>query len=101
MQSREAYVAGQYHRQDELIRWHDPGPPLHFQRLFHQLPEPEFLQQRAYGEQSSVGGQILAVKVIGRGRPDFIGLWRCRMNPLLDGRSADILWLIVHRLGGS
>ena len=74
MQSREAYVAGQHHRQDELIRWHDPGLPLHFQRLFHQLTESEFLQQRAYGEQSSVGGQILAVEVIGRGRAYFIGL---------------------------
>src|ERR1017187_4970356 len=36
-----------------------------------------------------------------RGRPDFIGLWRSCMNPLIDGRWADILWLIVHRLGGS
>ena len=23
------------------------------------------------------------------------------MNPLIDGRWADILWLIVHRSGGS
>ena len=23
------------------------------------------------------------------------------MNPLIDGRSAVILWLILHRLGGS
>ena len=101
VQSREAHVAGQHHRQDELIHWHGPGLPLHFQRVLHQLPESEFLQQRAHGEQSSVRGQILAVKVIGRGRPDFIGLWRCRMNPLLDGRWADILLLIVHRLGAS
>ena len=101
MQSREAHVAGKHHCQNELIHRHDPGLPLHLQRFRHQLLESEFLQQCAHGEQASVGGQILAVKVIGRGRPDLIGLRRCRTNPLHDGRWAAILWLVVHRLGGS
>ena len=29
MEPREAHVAGQYHRQNESIRGHDPGLPLH------------------------------------------------------------------------
>ena len=91
MQSRETHVAGQHHRQNELIRWHRPSLPLHSQGLFHQLLEPEFLQQRAHGKQSSVGGQIFAIEVIGRGRADSIRFWRGRMNPLIDGRTAIIL----------
>src|ERR1017187_5255709 len=99
MQSREANVAGQHHRQDELIPWHDPGLPLHFQRLLDQLTEPEFLQQRAHGEQSPVRGQILAVEVIGRGRADFIGFRRDLLQALIYGGFVAILFSVCNHLG--
>src|ERR1019366_5727054 len=73
--------------------------PLHFQRLLHQLPEPEFLQQRAHGEQYSVGGQILAVEVIGRGRPDFIGFRGDFLRALFYGVFVAILVSVCNHLG--
>src|ERR1035438_5900258 len=40
VQSREAHVAGQHHRQDELIPWHGPGLPLHFRSEEHTSELP-------------------------------------------------------------
>ena len=39
VQTREAYVAGKHHRQDELIRGHDSGQTLHFQRFPRSVVE--------------------------------------------------------------
>src|ERR1022692_2857393 len=99
MQSGEAHVAGQHHRQDELICWHDPGLPLDFQRLFHQLTESEFLQQRAHGEQAPVGGQILTVEIIRRGRADFIGFRGDLLQALIYGGFVAILFSVCNHLG--
>ena len=99
VQAREAHVAGQHHCQNESIRWHDPGLPLHFQRFLHQLLEPEFLQQRAHREQSSVGGQILAVEVIWRGRPNSIGCRRYLLRALFYGGFVAILFSVCNHLG--
>jgi hypothetical protein len=82
-----------------MIRRHDSGLPLHLQGLLHQLPETEFLQQRAHGKQSSVGGQILAVKVIGRGRPDFIRLRGDFLRALFYGVFVAILFSVCNHLG--
>src|ERR1035437_4666795 len=99
MKSRETYVAGQHHRQDELIRWHDPGLPFYFQRLLHQLLESKFFQQRANGEQSAICSQILGVEVIRRRRPDFIGFRGDRLRALFYWGFVAILISVCNHLG--
>jgi hypothetical protein len=101
VQPREAYVAGQHHRQHESAHRHGSGLALDGETLFDQLLEVEFLQQGRHRQQSSVSGQIPRPEVIRRGSPDFIGLRRNVTNPLFGGLSGGILVSIVHHLGGS
>ena len=98
---RKAHVAGQHHGEHELVHRHGLGLSLHRKRLFHQLPEAQFLQHAGDWQVAPVGGQVFGFEVIGRGSPDFIGFRSDVTNPLIGGPSTGILFLIVHRLGAS
>src|SRR5271170_541669 len=101
MQTRKADVHRQHHAQHELIHGHAPRGPLHRQRLFHQLLESELLQHSRYRQQTTVGRQVPAFEVIGRGSPDFIGLSANFFGPLFGGPLLAMLFFVDHRLGDS
>src|SRR5258708_2794125 len=99
VQTREPYVAGQHHPQNEPEHRHRAGLPLGRQRFFDQLLEPKLLEHRGHREQPSVRCQIPRFKVIRRGSPDFIRLWNISVNPLIHGPPAFTLVCIRHHLG--
>jgi hypothetical protein len=101
VEPRKTDVEAQHNPQHEPVQVHGARNPLRSQGLLYQGLESEFLQHGDHRQQTAVGGQILAVEVIGCGSIDFIG-FRIRItNPLIGGPSAAILLLFVNHLGGS
>jgi hypothetical protein len=101
IQSRKSDVDGQHHPQHELVHGHRSRNSPDPQRGFHQRLKAQLLQHRRHRQQTTVGSQILAFEVVGRGSPDFIkrrkDCWRGLWNVL----SLIILIAADHHLGDS
>ena len=80
---------------------HPQGGPEPDERLLHQLPQAQLLEQRGHRQESSAGGYIPTAEVTRRGSPDSVGLGNDVTSPLSGGLEAGMLLLIVERLGVS
>jgi len=94
-------IDSQYHRQHELINGHGTGNALHRQRFLNQLLETQLLQHGRHGEQTAVGGEILALEVVMRPGRNFIGLWNSCVRALLGAGFVAMLVFVLHHLGDS
>src|ERR1017187_8774027 len=92
---------GQHHPQNEPEHWHRARLPLYRQGFLYQLLETKLFKHRGHRKQSSVGGQIPRIEVIGRGSPDLIRFRNICANPLIHRLAASSMICIAHHLGVS
>src|SRR5208283_393113 len=99
MQSVEAHIHTQDHRQNELVGFHDPGQACDLQRLLQERAEADLLQHGGYRQQAPIGRQVPSGKVERRASIDFIGLC-ARCGRALIGEGFGVMLLsVLHLLG--